>query len=212
MRITKFGHACVRIESGDAALVLDPGMFTDPEAVDGATAVLITHEHADHWDAEVLGATDAPIWTHQAVADAIAEKDPALRERITLIAPGDHFDPGLPVTAVNEWHAVIHPDIPRVHNTGYVVEADGRRIYHPGDALETPDGAVDILLAPSSAPWLKVSEAIDFVRAVDAPRNVAIHDRIYTEAAHSMLAGHMGRLLAERQEWVRLADGEDLGD
>ena len=49
MRITKFGHACVRIEHGGAALVVDPGMFTEPEAVDGAEAVVITHEHPDHY-------------------------------------------------------------------------------------------------------------------------------------------------------------------
>src|SRR5680860_431519 len=57
MRITKFGHACVRIESDGQVLVIDPGSFTDREAVDGATGVLITHEHADHFDADNLGAT-----------------------------------------------------------------------------------------------------------------------------------------------------------
>ena len=45
MRITKFGHACVRLEHGGQALVVDPGSFTEREALDGATAVLVTHEH-----------------------------------------------------------------------------------------------------------------------------------------------------------------------
>lgn len=189
-------------------MVIDPGMFTEVSALDGATAVLVTHEHPDHWDADVLAATDAPIWTHQAVADAIAKGAPGLRERVTVIAPGDSFDVGLPVRAVNDWHAVIHPDYPRVHNTGYLVSVGDRTVYHPGDALELPGTEVDVLCAPSSAPWLKISEAIDFVRAVGAPVNVAVHDRIYTEAAHGMLATHMGNLLPEGQQWVRLADGE----
>ena len=55
MRITKFGHACVRLETGEHTIVLDPGGFTEPEAVDGATAVLITHEHADHYSADTCG-------------------------------------------------------------------------------------------------------------------------------------------------------------
>src|SRR6476660_8373695 len=36
MRITKFGHACVRVENDGRTVVLDPGMFTDVEALDGA--------------------------------------------------------------------------------------------------------------------------------------------------------------------------------
>ena len=37
----QFGHACVRIEHEGHVVVLDPGVFTEPEAVDGATAVLV---------------------------------------------------------------------------------------------------------------------------------------------------------------------------
>ena len=44
-----------------------------------------------------------------------------------------------------------------------------------------------MLLVPSSAPWLKASEAIEFARAVKAPRNLAIHDRIYSDAGHGFL-------------------------
>ncbi|HEX7740293.1 MAG TPA: MBL fold metallo-hydrolase, partial [Marmoricola sp.] len=68
MRITKFGHACVRIEHDGVRLVIDPGMFTAPEAIDDATGVLITHEHPDHWTAEMLRRTDAPVFTIEAVA------------------------------------------------------------------------------------------------------------------------------------------------
>ena len=50
MRLTKFGHACIRIEHDGHTLVIDPGGFTEPEAVDGADAVLITHQHPDHYD------------------------------------------------------------------------------------------------------------------------------------------------------------------
>ena len=69
MRITKFGHACVRIEHDGVTVVVDPGVFTDVEAVDGADAVLITHEHFDHYVPDHLRATDAPIWTIEAVTD-----------------------------------------------------------------------------------------------------------------------------------------------
>ena len=116
MRITKFGHACVRIEHDGQVVVVDPGAFTEREAVDGATAVLITHEHIDHLDLDNLRATDAPIWTIEAVRTQIADGDPAVAERVTVVSPGQQVDVGLPVTAVGELHAVIHEDLPRFHN------------------------------------------------------------------------------------------------
>ena len=212
MRITKFGHACVRIEHDGTAVVLDPGGFTDPEAVDGADVVLITHEHFDHYAPEHLRATDARIVTIEAVAAKIREDAPDVAERVTVVAPGDTFDAGsLPVRVVGEMHAVIHPEFPRITNSGYVLTAGETRIYHPGDSLTEPGEAVDVLLAPSSAPWLKASEAVDFVRAVKAPRNLAIHDRIYTDAAHGILEQHMNAFLPHAgQEYLRIPDGADL--
>ncbi|MBA2955635.1 MBL fold metallo-hydrolase [Nocardioides sp. MAH-18] len=211
MRITKFGHACVRIEHDGTVLVLDPGVFTDAEAVDGADAVLITHEHPDHYLPDHLRRTDAPVFTIDAVAARIREDAPDVAERVTVVAPGASFDPGIPVRAVGELHAVIHPEFPRIHNSGYVIDAGGTRIYHPGDALTEPGEAVDVLLVPSSAPWLKASEAVEFARAVKAPRNLAIHDRIYTDAAHGILEQHMNAFLPkEGLAYVRLADGADL--
>ena len=211
MRITKFGHACVRIEHDGKVLVLDPGMFTDAEAVDGADAVLITHEHPDHYLPDHLRRTDAEVFTIDSVAAKIREDAPDVAERVTVVAPGQSFDPGIPVRAVGELHAVIHPEFPRIHNSGYVIDAGGTRIYHPGDSLTEPGEAVDVLLVPSSAPWLKASEAVEFARAVKAPRNLAIHDRIYTEAAHGILEQHMKAFLPEEgMEYTRIADGADF--
>lgn len=211
MRITKFGHACVRIEHGGVTVVIDPGVFTDAEAVDGADAVLITHEHLDHYLADHLRATDAPIWTIGAVAAKIREDAPDVAERVTVVAPEESFDVGLPVRAVGELHAVIHPEMPRFDNSGYVVTAGDAKVYHPGDALTLPGEPVDLLLAPVSAPWMKASEGVDFARAVKAPRNLAIHDRVYSEAGLGIVDGHMNAFLpGEGLQYVRLADGKDL--
>jgi L-ascorbate metabolism protein UlaG (beta-lactamase superfamily) len=211
MRITKFGHACVRVEHDGTTVVLDPGVITDVGAVDGADAVLITHEHADHYLPDNLRAADAAIFTIDAVAAKIREDAPELAERITVVAPGDTFDIGLPVRAVGEMHAVIHPEFPRLFNSGYVLTLGDQKVYHPGDSLTEPGEDIDVLLLPSSAPWLKASEAIEFARAVKAPRNLAIHDRIYTDAGHGFLETQMNAFLPQAgQEYLRRADGEDL--
>lgn len=211
MRITKFEHACVRIEYDGTVVVVDPGHFTDLAAVDGAHAVLITHEHPDHYDPERLRATDAPIFTIEAVAKQIREGAPDVAERVTVVEPGQELEAGLPVRVLGELHAVIHPEFPRFFNSGYVITAGSAKVYHPGDALTHPGEDVDVLLVPVSAPWLKASEAIDFAREVKAPRNLAIHDRVYSEGGLRIVDGHMNRFLPQAgQEYVRLADGADL--
>jgi L-ascorbate metabolism protein UlaG (beta-lactamase superfamily) len=212
MRIIKHGHACVTLAIGARTLVIDPGMFTAPDAVDGADAVLITHEHADHWTPEQLARTEAPVFTIAAVADRIEAADPGLRERVRVVEPGERFDVvGIAVTAVGVKHAVIHPELPHFDNSGYLVEADGRTVFHPGDALTTLPAAPDVLMLPVSAPWMKVSECIDYAREVGAPRSVAIHDAVYSDAGLGIVDGHLGRFLAPReQEYTRLSPGQEL--
>ena len=210
MRITKFGHACVRIEHHGHVLVLDPGMFTDPEAVDGADAVVITHEHPDHYLPDHLARTDAAVFTIDAVATKLREDAPAIGERVTVVSPGDEFDPGIPAMPVGELHAVIHPDLPRFYNSGYLFTLGDTTVFHPGDALTLPEQPVDVLCVPVCAPWMRAAEGIDFARAVGAPRNLAIHDRIYSEAGLRIVDGQYGLLLPETSSYTRLADGTDL--
>jgi L-ascorbate metabolism protein UlaG (beta-lactamase superfamily) len=211
MRITKFGHACVRVEHAGTTVVLDPGVFTDVGALDGADAVLITHEHPDHYLPDHLRATDAAIFTIDAVAARIREDAPDVFERVTVVSPDESFDVGVPVRAVGELHAVIHPEFPRFFNSGYVLTLGDTKVYHPGDALTAPGEDVDVLFVPVSAPWMRASEAIEFARGVGAPRNLAIHDRVYSEAGLGIVDGHMNAFLPKAgQEYVRLADGDDL--
>ena len=211
MRITKFGHACVRIDHGSTSLVIDPGNFTAPEAVESASAVLITHAHPDHCFPANLRATDAPIWTIEEVADTLRADAPDVAERVSVVRPGEEFDAGLMVRAVGELHAVIHPELGRLHNCGYLIDADGATIFHPGDALTGPGQPIDLLLLPVSAPWLKVSECIDFARDVAAPRNLAIHDTIYSEPGLRIVDGQLGAFLsATGQEYERVAPGDEI--
>jgi len=211
MRITKLGHACVRIEHDGHVVVVDPGGFTGRDAVDGATAVLVTHQHPDHLDVGHLAATDAPIWTIAAVRAEIADQDPAVAERVTVVAPGDRVDVGLPATVVGEQHAVIHPDLPRLDNSGFLLDVGGTSVYHPGDALTPASGPVDLLLLPVHAPWSKISEVIDFSRAVGARRSVAIHDGLLNDNGLTVVGRVLGGLLdSDDHRFERLAPGTDV--
>jgi L-ascorbate metabolism protein UlaG (beta-lactamase superfamily) len=221
MRLTKHAHACVRIEHGGTTIMIDPGMFSTPEDLEGADAVLITHEHMDHYAPALLAASDAPIFTIEAVADDLRGQTPGVFERVTVVTPDLSWKIGdIGVTAVGELHAVIHQDLPRFHNSGYLLTVGDTVLYHPGDALTVPEDKhhfhhdrteVDVLLAPVCAPWMKMSEGIDFARAVGARRNIAIHDRVYSDMGLRLADRQFGQLLeASDQDYARLADGQDL--
>src|SRR3954465_9849196 len=178
MRIFKHGHACVRLETEGCTVVVDPGVFTSVDAVDGATAVLVTHEHSDHWSPEHLRATDAPVFTIEAVAAQIREQAPDVAERVTVVVPGQTLDVGVPAEVVGEKHAVIHPELPHFDNSGFLLDLGDITVFHPGVALPKAREEVALLLLPVSAPWLKVSEFIDYARDVGAQRSLGIHDAV----------------------------------
>ncbi|GAA3225169.1 MBL fold metallo-hydrolase [Dactylosporangium siamense] len=209
MRITKFTHACLRIEHGGGVLVIDPGVFTEAEALDGADAVLITHEHFDHVDIEALRALKRPeltVHTHADVEAQLADLDADLY----AVAPGDTFvAAGMTVRAHGGRHAVIHPDIPRIVNVGFVIDTPDGPLYHPGDAFHVPDEEIATLFVPVSAPWLKLAEAIDFTRDVAPERAFALHDSLLVDAGQQMVTGHMTRLSGTR--YARLEPGTSIG-
>ena len=195
MKLTKMSHSCVRLEKDGQTLVLDPGAFSEEDAALGADAILVTHEHLDHFSEERLRtALDAnpaaEVWTLKAVAEKISTAFPG---RVHTVGHGDTFTAaGFDVQVHGELHAVIHPDIPRITNVGYLV--DGGRIFHPGDALTVPDHAVETLMLPVMAPWSKISEVIDYVREVRPQRAYDIHDALLTDLARPVYDNQIGAL------------------
>ncbi|MFJ7995714.1 MBL fold metallo-hydrolase [Streptomyces sp. NPDC096310] len=194
MRLTKKTHACVRLEKDGRTLVIDPGAFTEEDATHGADALLVTHEHPDHFDEGRLRAgleanPGAELWTLGSVAERMSAAYPG---RVHTVGHGDTFSAaGFDVRVYGELHAVIHPDIPRITNVGYLVDGS---VFHPGDALTVPDHPVETLLLPVQAPWSKVSEVIEYVREVKPVRSFDIHDALLTDLARPIYDGQIGSL------------------
>jgi len=166
MRITKYTHACVRLEHDGRVLVIDPGIWSEPSALAGADAVLVTHEHADHIDVLRLAGLGVAVY-------APTEANISGLE-VTGVSAGEEFTAaGFRVSAVGGRHAFIYGGQPDCANLGYLVDD---AIYHPGDSLHVPEQPVETLLVPAQGSWLKMIEAIDFVKAIGPQRTFPIHD------------------------------------
>ncbi len=196
MRLTHFGHSCLLADFVDTTVLFDPGNFSHGfEGITGLSAILITHQHPDHVDVERLPALiDAnPEAALYADPQTAAQLGPPWRP----VHAGDVFELGsLRVRGVGGQHAVIHPEIPMIDNISYLVGDAGHpaRLMHPGDALFVPGEPVDVLAAPAAAPWMKISEAVDYLRAVAPRAAVPIHQGIIAADARGIYHGRLAEM------------------
>ncbi|GAA0921425.1 MBL fold metallo-hydrolase [Nonomuraea longicatena] len=207
MKLTKHGHACVRLEKDGKTLVIDPGVYTEGPVLDGADAVLVTHAHPDHVDVERLRTAPPglPVWTCEAVANELGD----LPVEVRVVRHGDTFtSAGFTVEAVGEWHARVHPDMPIIQNVGFMVDSE---VFYPGDALTVPEAEVPTLLVPTGAPWLKLAEVVEYLRTVRPRRAYSTHDGLYHDRALPLVDNWL-RMESDKQgaDMRRLAIGESV--
>jgi L-ascorbate metabolism protein UlaG (beta-lactamase superfamily) len=172
--------------------------------------VLITHEHPDHFDeGHVRTALDADpaveVWTLAAVAARLADAYPG---RVHPVGHGDTFTAaGFEVQVHGELHAVIHPDIPRITNVGFLVDG---ALFHPGDALTVPEQPVETLMLPLNAPWSKAAEVADYVREVRPARVFDIHDALLNDTGLGLYGNVVNNLIPADRRHLASGAVEEL--
>jgi L-ascorbate metabolism protein UlaG (beta-lactamase superfamily) len=209
MRLTKLTHACVRLQKDDRTLVIDPGGLTrEADALAGADAVLITHEHMDHLDADRIRKAAAAnpgleIYTCRAVADQLSGVS------ARTLGDGDALTiAGFEVGIAGQQHEIVHPDVPPVDNIGFFVDG---AVFHPGDAFTVPDRPVPTLLVPTQAPWMTNSDMIGYLRDVGPGRAFSVHDGLLNEIGLSIIDKNLeGEGERQGKEFRRLAPGESI--
>jgi L-ascorbate metabolism protein UlaG (beta-lactamase superfamily) len=191
MRLTKLEHAALVVEDTGDRLYIDPGKFTTPiTESSGAVAVVITHEHDDHWTPEQLrriveANPGVRVFGPAGVAEA------ASGFPVETVAAGDEAKVGpFRLRFFGGRHAQIHPSIPIIDNVGVLVND---ALYYGGDSFTIPEGvAVDVLAAPAGAPWMKISEAMDYVQAIAPRRAFPTHEMVLSQAGKALSNARLG--------------------
>lgn len=212
MKITKLGHACLDVGQNGSRLIIDAGTdpFTKPlNDYSGIAAAVVTHVHGDHLDESKLlkmveQNPSLQIYCTQQVTDKLSED-----WKITVPVVGTQYTVG-PFTLefFGGMHAIIMDDRPQDQNFGVLVNDT---LYYPGDSLTPCDKPHSILAAPSVAPWLKLSEAADFIKHDSAKQVFPTHNNIVNETGNNMLNNMLsGVAEASDKKFTPLEPGDSI--
>ena len=178
MNITKFGHCCILVEENNVKILIDPSTYSDQQNTEkDIDYVLITHEHADHLSIESLKSIlnnnpKAKIITNKGVGELLKKETISFK----VVEDGQTFDAsGVLIEGFGKDHATMHKLIPLIRNVGYFIE---NKLFYPGDALIYPNKPVEILALPVTAPWMRLSEAIDYAIKINPKTCFAMHEGI----------------------------------
>ncbi|WP_280295625.1 MBL fold metallo-hydrolase [Nocardia abscessus] len=213
MRIAHFGHSCLLVELHGKKILFDPGTFSHGfEGLTGLNAIAVTHQHPDHIDPNRIEALidanpGARLLSDPQTAQQRGEPWEAVRAGNVLTLGG------LQIVGGGGRHAVIHPEIPVIDNTVFQLGTpdDPAQLVHPGDSLWVPPVRVGVLATPAAAPWMRISEAVDYLRAV-APRvALPIHFGIIQREAQGIYFGRLSEMAPAGTEF-RVLEPEDAAE
>ena len=184
MKITKHGHACLEVQIDSETLVIDPGSYTEElQGLKNVVAVVITHKHDDHCDeakiAKIKQANpEVQIFGTSEVAERLKGMD------VKTVYHGDYYEAGgFKLEFFGDMHQIIHQSIPLMQNTAVLVNGE---LYYAGDSYTPPDVKVKVLACPTSAPWLKIGDVMDYIKELKPAICFPTHNALLSQLGHDL--------------------------
>lgn len=208
MKLTKYEHACLFLENEQGALVIDPGSFSNlPSDLVNIKVVVVTEEHMDHYNEDNLKkileqSPEVKIYSTTAVCDQLKKVniDCTVVEGSKIVN-----ESGFDIKFVEGDHAPTYKKSPcRV-----LTITIGNFLYYPSDSFITTDEEVQVLALPTSGPWHKLEEAIDFANKVKSNVILATHNFLYSDTGQDVANHFITMNIADKdREWAYLEVGE----
>ena len=135
-----------------------------------ADAILITHEHGDHFDKEAIAALSGDntvIITNARCADMLG-RGKALSNGESAELPGGIKLDAVPAYNYTEGRTMFHP---KGRDNGFVLAIEGLRIYIAGDTEDIPEMAalkgVDVAFLPVNQPYtMTVEQCVNAAKVI----------------------------------------------
>lgn len=199
-------HACLVVENDNQTIVVDPGNFSSDFMVpNNVKAVVVTHEHPDHFDARILEKIISTNPTAVVVAPKSITEQLTNMETLAVVASDEVNIESFKLNFYGGQHANIYQTLPQIANVGVLINDS---LYYPGDSFAVPDKPVRHLALPVSAPWMKLAESIDFLNSVQPTYAFPTHDAILSDAGKSIVDRLLPQL-SNQSEYRRL-DGQTI--
>jgi L-ascorbate metabolism protein UlaG (beta-lactamase superfamily) len=163
LKITWLNHASFKIKNQGMVIYLDPFKISFGEKAD---LILVTHDHFDHYDErsiEILKKEETEI--------LIGGKN---------IKEGEEKEVnGVKIKAVPAYN-LVKPFHPRGKGVGYLIEIEGKKIYHAGDTDRIPEmaelGEIDLALLPIGGTYtMNEVEAAEAVKLFSPQKVIPMH-------------------------------------
>lgn len=209
MKVTKYGHCCLLLETKGTRILTDPGAFSDIPKLGNIDIVLITHEHGDHLHTDSLQTIlsdnpEAVVITNSSVGAILTD----LRTPYIVVEDGDNqIEKGVVVRGYGTDHAVIVDDFGQVMNTGYFVDD---YLFYPGDAFTDPNRDIPALALPTAGPWAKISDVIDYVRSVKPAKAFPVHDAVLSDIGRDLHNRLVTNLKPSETEYIVPQMGQEF--
>jgi len=195
------------IEHEGVKILTDPGNYTveAQQKVTDLDAIVITHEHQDHYHLESIKKLVAmnpgvAVVTNSGVGKLLSAENIAH----TVVGDGQSTAiKNLSIEGFGRDHAPIYGEFGRVENTAFLI---GGKFYFPGDNFHTPGKPVEVLALPVAGPWMKISEAVDFAKLAGARIAFGVHDGMIMPSFRAFVGVILKNVLPET-EYIVLEDG-----
>ena len=178
LQVTPIKHASMELNFDGRIIQVDPVTegaepFTDYSQWAKADFILITHDHYDHFDAKAVATLckeSTVIVTNANTAEQI-DKCEVMSNGDTLRLADDLTLYAVPAYNITPGHTQFHP---KGRDNGFILEADGLRIYIAGDTEDIEEMSqvndIDVAFLPCNQPYTMTPEQLRHAANMVKPR------------------------------------------